>query len=85
MTYIYKFYCMHAAKSLQSCPTLFLWTVDCQASLSMGFSRPEYWNGSPCPSPGDLLNPGIKPTSHMSTALAGGFLTTSATKAQNVD
>ena len=35
-----------------------LWTVDRQAPLSMGFSRPEYWSGFPCPSPEDLLNPG---------------------------
>ena len=39
------------------------WTVACQAPLSMGFSRQEYWSGLPFPSPGDLLNPGIKPGS----------------------
>ena len=39
------------------------WTVACQAPLSMGFSRQEYWSGLPCPSPGDLPNPGIKPRS----------------------
>ena len=38
------------------------WTVDCQAPLPMGFSRQEYWSGLPCPPPGDLPNPGIKPT-----------------------
>ena len=27
----------------------------------MGFSRPECWSGLPCPPPGDLPNPGIKP------------------------
>ena len=53
-----------------------LWTVAHQAPLSMGFSRQEYWSGLPCPPPGDLPNPGIKP---MSPALAGGFFTTSAT------
>ena len=37
------------------------WTVACQAPLSMGFSRQEYWSGLPCPPPGDLPNPGIKP------------------------
>jgi len=37
-------------------------TVDCQAPLSMGFSRQEYWSGLPCPPPEDLPNPGIKPT-----------------------
>ena len=36
------------------------WTVACQAPLSMGFSRQEYWSGLPCPSPGDLPDPGIK-------------------------
>ena len=40
-----------------------LWTVAHQASLSMGFSRQEYWSGFPFPSPGDLPNPGIKLTS----------------------
>ena len=39
------------------------WTVAYQASLSMGFSKQEYWNGVPFPSPGDLLNPGIEPGS----------------------
>ena len=36
------------------------WTVAHQASLSMGFSRQEYWSGLPFPSPGDLRNPGIE-------------------------
>ena len=40
-----------------------LWTVACQAPLSMGFSRQEYWSGVPFPSPGDLPNPGIEPRS----------------------
>ena len=34
-------------------------TVAYQASLSMGFSRQEYWSGLPFPSPGDLPDPGI--------------------------
>ena len=38
-----------------------LWTVACQAPLSMGFSRQEYWSGLPFPSPGDLPDPGIEP------------------------
>jgi len=37
-----------------------MWTVACQAPLSMGFSRQEYWSGLPCPPPRDLPNPGIK-------------------------
>ena len=40
-----------------------LWTVAHEAPPSMGFSRQEYWSGLPFPSPGDLRNPGIKPTS----------------------
>ena len=51
----------------------------CQTSLSMGFSRQEYWSGLPCPHPGDLPNSRIKPASLMSPALAGWFLITSAT------
>ena len=39
------------------------WIVACQASLSMGFSRQEYWTGLPFLSPGDLPEPGIKPES----------------------
>ena len=39
------------------------WTVACQAPLSMGFSRQEYWSSLPFPSPGDPQNPGIKYTS----------------------
>ena len=46
-----------------------------QAPLSMGFSRQEYWSGLPCPPPGVLPYPGIKPRS---PALAGGFFTTHA-------
>ena len=46
-----------------------LWTVAHQASLSMGFSRQEYWNGLPYPSPGNLPNPGIEPVPPASAAL----------------
>ena len=42
-----------------------------------GFSR-QYWSELPCPPPGDLPDPGIKPVSGMSPALAGEFFTTSA-------
>ena len=49
------------------------WMVDCQAPLSMGFSRQEYWTGLPFPSPGNLPNPEIKPPS---PAIVGGFFTT---------
>ena len=40
-----------------------LWTVAYQAPPSMEFSRQEYWNGLPFPSPGDLPSPGIEPGS----------------------
>ena len=46
-----------------------------QAPLSTGFSRQEDCSGMPCPPPGDLLDPGIRPASLMSPALAGGFFT----------
>ena len=55
------------------------WAVAPQAPLSMGFSRQECWIGLPFPSPGDLPNPGIKPESSMSPALAVVFFTTSTT------
>ena len=52
---------MHA-KSLQSCPLFVnLWTVDCQAPLSIAFSRQEYRGGLPCPSLGDFPNQGLNP------------------------
>ena len=54
-----------AAKSLQSCPTLCN-PMDSslhQAPQSMGFSRQEYWNGLPFPSPRNLPDPGIEPRS----------------------
>ena len=57
------------ARLRQSCPTLQpLWTITHQAPLSKGFFRHEYWSGLPCPPPGNLPNPGIKPTSLMSPA-----------------
>ena len=52
------------------------WTVACQAPLSMGFSRQEYWSGLPFPTPEDLPDSRIKPMSPASPALAGRFFTT---------
>ena len=57
------------------------WTVAHQAPLSVGFPRQEYWSGLPCPPPGDLPHPGVKPASTRSPALAGGFFPTNATYA----
>ena len=50
----------------------YVWTVTRRASLSLGFSRQEYWSGLPFPPPGALPNPGIEPRS---PALAGRFFT----------
>ena len=74
------FYSLNACVlSRLSCVQLFStpWTVACQVPLSTEFSR-QYYSGLPCPSPGDVPNPGIKPASLMIPALAGGFFTTNA-------
>ena len=57
-----------------SCIQFFVapWTVACQAPLSMGFSKQEYWSGLPFPPPEDLPDPGIEP---VSPALSGRFFT----------
>ena len=54
------------------------WTVACQAPLSMGFSRQEYWSGLPFPSRA-VPHPGIEPGSLMLPALAGRFFTACTT------
>ena len=51
------------------------WTVACQAPLSIGFSRQEYWGGLPFASP-DFPDPGIKPDSPARVSYtAGRFFT----------
>ena len=52
------------------------WTVARQAPLRLKFSRQEYWSELPFPPPRDLPDPGIKPTSPTSPALAGISFTT---------
>ena len=65
---------MHG-KLLLSCLALVtLWTVARQSSLSMGFSRQEYWSGLLLPAPGDLLDSGTEPMTQVS-CFVGGFLT----------
>ena len=66
-----NFKCMH----IQSCPTLCWtpWTVAHQASLSVEFSRQEFWSGLPFPNPGDLPDPGIEPNSFVAPAFQAGF------------
>ena len=59
-------------------PFATLRTVACQAPLSMGFFRQEYWSGLPCSPPWYLSKSEIEPASRLSPALAGGFFTTSA-------
>ena len=54
------------------------WAVARQATLSMGFPRQEYWSGLPLPSPADLPDPGVEPTSLVSAALSGRFFVTSS-------
>ena len=55
------------------------WAAARQVPLSTGLCRREYWNGLPCPSPGDLPNPAVESVSFTSPALAGWFFTNSAT------
>jgi len=64
--------CMHACVlSRFSRVQLFetLWTIACQAPLSVGFSSQDSWSGVPCPPPGDLLSPGIEPSLCLSLRL----------------
>ena len=49
------------------------WTIACQAPLSIGFPKQEFWSGLPYPSLGDPSDPKTEP---MSSALASGFFTT---------
>ena len=56
-----------------------LWTVTLQPSLSLGFSRQEYWSGLLCLPSGDLPDPGSEPASLESPALAVGLFIASAT------
>ena len=83
-TYILHKGCMLA---IISCVSVWLFetqqTVACKAPLSMRFSRQEYWSGLPCPPPGHLPNPGIKPESLTSLALAG-FTTSTTWEAQYI-
>ena len=67
-------YTLVHAQSL-GCVWLFatLWTTAHQTPLSVGFLRQEYWSVLPFPSPGNLPEPGMEPSS---PALAGGFYTT---------
>ena len=67
---IYGGVCMYVFSRVRLFTTL--WTAAYKAPLSLEFSRQEYWSRLPFPTPEDLPNPGIEPTS---PALAGRFLT----------
>ena len=60
---------------------LFYVSMDCSppGSPVHGILQQEYWSGLPCPPPGDLPDPGIKPMSLISSALADRFFTTGIT------
>ena len=68
--------CVHSVMSYFVTP----WTIVCQAPLSKGFTRREYWSGLPFPPPEDLPHLGTELVPLVTPALADGFLTTSATK-----
>ena len=62
-----------------ACVLSYIWlfvtprTLACQVSLSIEFSRQEYWSGLPFSTQGDLPDPAIKPKCPVSPALAGRF------------
>ena len=70
--------CLVAKSCLTLCDP---WTVARQSSLSMGFSRQEYWNGLPFPSPGNFPDPGVEPRS---PASADSFFTSEPPKKSSV-
>ena len=67
-TFFVSAWCMHAKHTSVVFNSVTPWTVAHQASLSMGFSRQEYWSGLPCPPPGDLPDPRIEAMSLTSPA-----------------
>ena len=61
------------------------WTVTCQAPLSLGFSRQEYWSGLTLRTPWDFPDPEPEPMSLASPALAGGFFTIEPPRKPRID
>ena len=74
--------CLHAYVLSRAQLSVTSRTVVHQAPLSMEFYRQEYWNGLPFPPPGNLPDPGIKPTSPASPVFSGRFFTTEPWEAQ---
>ena len=68
--------CMKVKSESEVAQSATPWTAAYQAPLSMGFSKEEYWSGLPFSPPGDLPNPGIKPSSPVSLALQAYSLPT---------
>ena len=75
---VYQIISMKSVKILFSCVQFFVtpWTTAHQTTLSMEFSRQEYWGGLPFLTLGDLPNPEIEPVFPVCPALASGFFTT---------
>ena len=67
--------CVHGKSPQLGLFFVTLWSEGHQASLSMRFSRQEYWSGLPCPPSGHLSDPGIKLMFLLSPAMAGRFFT----------
>ena len=74
---VFKVVCACKVTSVMSDSLRLYGLLACQVPLSTRFSRQEYWGGLPCPPQGNLPDPGIKPMSLTSPALAGRFFTTS--------
>ena len=70
ISFIHEFFLWHWVRM----PWWFRWPA--RIFCAWNFPGKKYWSGLPFPSPGDLPNPGIKPTSLVSSALAGIFFTT---------
>ena len=71
----YGFLCCCCLVQVLSNSFVTSWTIAYQAPLFMPFSRKEYWNGLPFPSPGDLPYPGVEPAPPaLATREAPGFL-----------
>ena len=75
LSFLFLFSCCHVLYFVAP------WTVALQSPLSMGFSRQEYWSGLPCPSIGDLSDPGTEPTSPV---LADKFFTAKPPNASEI-
>ena len=73
--YFMKLVCIHAQSLSHVWLFATLWTLANEATVSMGFSRQEYWNGLPFPPPRDIPDPGIKSESPASLALSGILFT----------